>query len=560
MPKSALSAAQPLASGVIVLVPERRPRVFFYTTNADKYLQARYVFAQYGYILEHHQRHMQPYAEEYALGKENLLAKAADSVRTLLGRHILFFLEDTSLRIEALSTSVADVPGLEVKEWFAGTSFQQLDSMLHARGNNRRAVIKSDIALSLPGKTTPVYFSGETLGTVAPTPPTFQRSRIHPWLSPTTFDGWFIPDGSRRRLGEMTADESLRVHFRARALIKLLERLDEYTAVLNLQPPAYNLRRGAPTAPQLTLFRDPRRHVIVVGPRAAGKTTFGDYVASSSDISHLEASRVIRTLFREQGGDRVDLDTFAESLHKQEGQDLVAHVLVQQYGLAELKDAVVTGLRKFEELDYLEQLGTRPAIIYVTASRRTRYERYVARKREDTAVSFDAFISTPDEDEFFRFASEYSDIVIENEGTIEDYLRQIDYVMNGCEGERPLGVTIQPGRAARAERDQLYRCLSILHHRGAELTNRQISDITAATGRPIATRNVNKVLGGAPLFCTQIRRAGQEITNDLTERGRCYVRLVDAYIARPVMAAFGSLLRPRDTSREFISQKGAAGA
>lgn len=546
MPKIWSSPKPPLPGGVIVLVPERRPRVFFYTSNADKYLQARYVFAQYGYILEHYESHTQPYAEEYAQGKEYLLAKAVDTVRNLVGRQTLFFLEDTSLRIEALSSADVDVPGLSVKEWFVETSFEQLDAMLRAKGDNRRAIIKSGIALSLPGKTTPVYFNGETAGTVALSPPGFERSRIHPWLSPTTFDGWFVPDGNQRRLGEMKADESQRLHFRARALIKLLERLGEYTAVLNLQPPAYVVRRSTPTVPQLPLFRDPRRHVVVVGPRAAGKSTFGDYVASDKHIPHREASLVIRALFRDQATDDVDLGRFAENLHIQQGQDVVAHVLVHQYGLGELRDAVVTGLRKFEELDYLEGLSSRPTVIFVTASRRTRFERYVARRREDKLVGYEDFVSTSDEEEFFKFVSEYADVIIENEGTLPDYFRQIDYVMNGCDGERPRGVTIQQGRPVRADRDQLYRCLAILHRHGGGLTNRQISDITAATGRRIATRNVNKVLGGAPSFCTQVRRAGQEIENVPTERGKCYVRLVDAYIARPVMAAFGSMRANRE--------------
>ena len=523
-------------TGPIVLVPEKRPRVFFYTTNTDKYLQARYVFAQHGYILEHFQSYMEPYDEEYERGKEYLLAKAVEAVRGLVGRQTLFFIEDTSLRIEALSTPTIDVPGLRVKEWFAETTFPQLDAILSASGD-RRGVIKSGVALSLPGKAAPIYFTGSTAGCVAATPPAFERSEIYPWLSPANFDGWFIPEGSECRLGEMTVDESLRMHFRTRALSDLLERLGEYTAVLNLQPAAYVVRRTAPALPQLPLFRDLRRHVVVVGPRAAGKSTFGDFVAASRGIAHMEASRVIRSLFRDQAPDGFELSDFAEALHAQQGQDVVAHVLVNQNGLADEQEAVVTGFRKFEELDYLERFA-RPVVVCLEASRRTRYERYVARRREAKLVSFDEFQSTTEEEEFFRFARAYGDIILENEGTMKDYQQQISYIMNGCQGERPRGVTIQSGRAARAERDQLYRCLALLQRSGVKLSNRQISNLTIDTGRRIATRNVNEVLGGEPTFCTQVRRAGQEIENEITERGRCYVRLVEAYTARPVLAAF----------------------
>jgi len=544
----------PTPTGPIVLVPERRPRVFFYTTNTDKYLQARYVFAQHGYILEHFQTYMEPYAEEYGRDKEYLLIKAVEAVRALVGRQMLFFIEDTSLRIEALSTK-ADFPGLQVKEWFAETSFEQLDAILSVSGD-RRAVIKSGIALSLPGKAAPIQFSGSTSGSVATTPPAFERNDIYPWLSPASFDGWFIPEDGRCRLGEMTVEESLRVHFRTRALSTLLERLGEYTAVLNLQTAGYVVRRTAQALPQLPLFRDLRRHVVVVGPRAAGKSTFGDYVATSRGITHMEASRVIRSLFRDQAPDGFELGDFAEALHAQHGQDVVAHVLVNQNGLADEQEAVVTGFRKFEELDYLERFA-RPVVVCLEASRRTRYERYVARRREAKLLPFEEFRSTAEEEGFFRFARAYADIILENEGTMKDYQQQISYIMNGCHGERPRGVTIQPGRAARAERDQLYRCLALLHRGGVKLSNRAISDLTIDTGRRIATRNVNEVLGGAPAFCTQVRRAGQEIENEITERGRCYVRLVEAYTARPVLAAFEVMRRGQERLGRGQTREGA---
>ncbi len=49
-------------------------------------------------------------------------------------------------------------------------------------------------------------------------------------VAPDNFNGWFIPDGSQRRLGEMDFEESLDFDFRVKALSAVADRLEEYTA------------------------------------------------------------------------------------------------------------------------------------------------------------------------------------------------------------------------------------------------------------------------------------------------------------------------------------------
>src|ERR1700741_3565274 len=215
---------------------DRRPEVHFYTSNIDKFLQARAVFEKCGLILKHFSTKTEPYQEEYSAGKLELLRSAITQVRKTVGANFIFFVEDTSIRVDALSSSDADVPGLAAKEWFGETPFSELDMQLRLRGNNRRVMVKSDIALHVPGLSRPLYFHGDTSGVVADSPPTFAASKAPPWLTPHTFNGWFIPDGAKKRLGEMSFEESLRYDFRIEALVSLLRRLEEFTAVLNLSP------------------------------------------------------------------------------------------------------------------------------------------------------------------------------------------------------------------------------------------------------------------------------------------------------------------------------------
>ena len=54
------------------------------------------------------------------------LQKAIGQIENSFGLRSIFFVEDTSVRIEALSTDSAEYPGLRVKEWFKQVSFQEL--------------------------------------------------------------------------------------------------------------------------------------------------------------------------------------------------------------------------------------------------------------------------------------------------------------------------------------------------------------------------------------------------------------------------------------------------
>ncbi|MGY4414904.1 inosine/xanthosine triphosphate pyrophosphatase family protein [Bradyrhizobium sp. LB7.1] len=116
---------------------------------------------------------------------------------------------------------------MAVKEWFSSASFEALDRELREKGNNRRVIVKSDIALYLPALSRKVFFHGETDGAIATSPPEFSPSAQYPWLTPDTFNGWFIPQGATKRLGEMEFEESLTFDFRAKSLSALVSRLEE---------------------------------------------------------------------------------------------------------------------------------------------------------------------------------------------------------------------------------------------------------------------------------------------------------------------------------------------
>ena len=150
----------------IFLAKDKQLQVFFYTSNLAKYFQARLVFERAGLLLRHFRSATEPYYEDYAGTKRQLLAKAIREILSNVGAGSIFFVEDTSLRIESFSTEDRDILGVQVKEWFASTNFSAVDHLLKARGEiTVRATIKSDIGLHNPPGLWPPHFFLE--GTVS---------------------------------------------------------------------------------------------------------------------------------------------------------------------------------------------------------------------------------------------------------------------------------------------------------------------------------------------------------------------------------------------------------
>jgi len=508
--------------------------VHFYTSNIDKFLQARLLFERSGIVLRHFRAHTEPYSENYSLGKDGLLRKAIDEVAQRVSAETLFFVEDTSLRIEALSRGNDDLPGLTVKEWFPQTTFQDLDALLLSEGNDRRAVIKSDIALHVPGLARPLYFHGETLGVVADSRSDQKSSRRYPWLAPDTFNGWFVPDGAVRRLSDMDFEMSLEYDFRAKALEALIDRLEEFAAVLNLPAPAYRRRPSPRDSSQVPLFPGRRQPIVAIGRTCAGKTTLAEYAVLELNFRHIEASGIIRLFQDEAGGDggQNALDS-AQQLLEERGPDFVARQILRFYEPVLRDGAIVTGFRTIEELLTICEALEGAVVVWVEASERTRFERHLARGRYGDATTIEAFRNL-DEGQMslglLRAAQDLADLVLMNEDSLEDYHDRVRQLLSGSSLSDLTGVRRLPTFAKRRARSQLYRCLKILSTEPA-LTSHEISERTGMESlenqTKIATRNVNQVLKQYPELARRREPPGEEIMYEILPSGRAYVRFLE---------------------------------
>lgn len=515
---------------------QRSLRPYFYTTNVDKYLQARSVFRQFQLPLHHLRRSERPYDEDYSRGTEGLLEAAVRELVRQRGDSTLLFIEDTSLRIEALSSGTSDFPGLKVKEWFSTARFNDVDAALRRRGNDRRVVVKSDIALHVPGLQRPVFFHGEVSGTIAEQLPPAHQDERYPWLTTGTFNGWFVPVGCDRTLAELPYEQSLQHDFRARALTKLAQRLQEYTAIINSPAPQRTYRRvpvKRPGEKGMRLFGQIAAPFIVVGYSCAGKTTFGEYVASNYAGLTIEASDALREGIRiPRQSDTLDSPfSYAKEAMAQLGSDVVARYILE----VELRGHgdepfVVTGFRTLEELLTLKEAIPHTRLVWIEAPSRQRFERHLQRKRADSLSDYEAFDRRDEAQSSFGLlpvGEELADIVVENIYELEHYYRQVESVVAIDAASSVQGVHDRSHHTMELGSHQLYKCLISLREAGRPLTTDEIERLSGEHGVTVRHNNANKVLKAHAVLADRLEVGSDRIRYRITSAGQAYLRLLE---------------------------------
>jgi len=512
---------------------EKRPRVYFYTTSTEKYLQARFVFGRCGLPLLQFRSKSDPYNEAESKGTEALLTAALDEVRGTIGDQFLFFVEDTSVIIDGLSTAKESVPGLYVKEWFAQTSFADLDEALVKSGNNRSARVRSDIALHVPGLERPVFFHGETEGTIAEVVPDFASNAQHPWLSNDSFSAWFVPTGQTSRLGEMAIEESIGFDFRAKSLIQLLDRLEEFAASLNLPSGGYQRRPRPSQLVHPQLFSADRPSFLVIGPTCAGKTTFAERAEGDHGLTHVEASSIVRSLDKRRAGETPAV--FAQRVLDEMGADVVARRILEWFEeVEEGQGFVISGFRTIEEILTLRERLPDIRVVLIEASARIRLERYLKRQRDDGPISLEDLDEMDGEQASFGLlsvASQVPDLRLRNEESIEDYLAMVDAVVAGNRPERLSGVSTGPSRASSVERGQLERCARLLRAAGRPLSTDEIEERSADGGSRIRHNNANKVLKHYPALIDRLEGGSGRLRYQIRPAGQAYLRYLDEFVS-----------------------------
>jgi inosine/xanthosine triphosphate pyrophosphatase family protein/dephospho-CoA kinase len=382
-------------------------KLLFLTSNRTKLQHARYLCRNYDLRIVEKSNYGVAYEEPRTPDRDKLFKESIEDAKERLFKKIknkamvltkdiplmlnkLFFLEDTSVKIHALSTDSNEVPGTEIKFWMKEHNFAYVDKLLKEYRNDRRVTIRSDILLYLPHHLREEknkdykQFTSEKHGTIAEKEYIFKTNELYPWLDNQSFNKWFVPDGCSLPISMLSEKEASKHDFRAGAFKAMLDFLEkEYVISKKVN------KEKKMTQEVLSLFDTPA--FLVCGLPCAGKTTLGEFLSNKHGYYHIEASDFMYLSYYERHGinSTVQVPDFAEKVLKETPAIVVDQVLAH---LTEIKDYlfIITGFRSPEELGiFIKRYRGLNTVcpVYIEADPKKRYQRNLDRGREGDICS-----------------------------------------------------------------------------------------------------------------------------------------------------------------------------
>lgn len=342
-------------------------------------------------------------------------------------QHRIFFIEDTSVVVEALSVT-SEYPGVDIKYWMRDNDFSSVDKLLKKKKNNRRVSVRSDIVLYLPpalrekGSEGEVYkvFTGKSEGAITEVEQEFDVNSLYPWLDNKTFNKWFVPEGEVEVISRLPIEFALKYDFRKKAIDKMLRFLEGKNIVR---------RKGFVPVQipysQIELF--PSFDFIFCGPTCSGKTVLAFFISRKFGYLHIEASDFMKKIFYERHGldSSLDIHDFAkEALNLDPG--VIANQVADYILTNQPYRFVVTGFRSAEEIEILQTRLNREDIklIYIDSPVDVRFLRNQVRDRSDRTDDYDDFVRRNEVQDSMGLSSiqEISE-VMDNNTSLFSYLR-----------------------------------------------------------------------------------------------------------------------------------------
>jgi len=419
-----LSCIESRAGGYVV-------ELNFITTSKIKLAHAAYLCRDYAVAIRKQRHYGKGYEEPRILDREVLLSQSMEDALARWVKNVsnpgekLFFIEDTSVVIHALSEEEREVPGVDVKFWMQEHDFAAVDCLLKQRGNDRRVTVRSDALLSLTKEMTEkvgqktMRFSSQSHGYIVDHEFDFKANRVYPWLDNKTFNKWFVPDGCKVPISMLPVVEADLYDFRAGAFTDMLSFLEREGAIKRKEvAQAYAAGRqvGLPVGPLL---------FVICGPTCAGKTTLAEYLARNYGYYHVEASDFMYLSYYERFGvgSEVNIGEFAkEILH--ENPAIVSEQILQHLKQLNSSPVVISGFRAPEETEHFTEnyVGISGVeVITLDAPFDIRLERYLRRDRIENASpqAFDLDSKVQNEMGLVRLMEQFDGCLIINDASFD---------------------------------------------------------------------------------------------------------------------------------------------
>ncbi|KAF0223082.1 MAG: hypothetical protein FD176_2248 [Rhodospirillaceae bacterium] len=361
----------------------------FFTSNQTKLAHARYLAEGRRIRIKgfRQRTYHAGYNEPRLHSRDEILEQSYVSALAQIGKARLpaashaFILEDTSVRIDALSDETHEVPGVDIKYWMEERTFESVDALLKAAGNDRSASVRSDILLHIPGNFAKSWgveaeylvFTSKQRGSIIDREHIFDSNPVYPWLDNRSFNKWFVPAGCEVPLGALPITHADQVDFRRGAFEQLFDFLEA--------------RRYFPTPTiQLALQFDRKPNILLCGYTCSGKTTASQYLARRFGYLHIEASDFMHLSYYYRHGFRgpTPIGDFAERALAE--KPTIAAEKAIEYMLAYLTEPlVVSGFRVPTEVTFLDTTmsihGREFTHYFVEADEASRFARLRARAR-----------------------------------------------------------------------------------------------------------------------------------------------------------------------------------
>ena len=172
----------------------------------------------------------------------------------------------------------------------------------------------------------------------------------------------------------------------------------------------------------------------IAGNIGSGKGTIANYLVDKYKVQNLRYSSILQDiLFRlHLSFNRKNLATLGEVLRDVYGKDILSKVLFKDIKKSNGDIFVVEGIRKKEELDYFRK-NEDFIFLFIDVEIKIRHQRVSSRneKTDDCGKSFEEFMADHkraadlDMDKLKGDA----DFIIDNNGTLDETMAQIDVIM-----------------------------------------------------------------------------------------------------------------------------------
>ncbi len=174
----------------------------------------------------------------------------------------------------------------------------------------------------------------------------------------------------------------------------------------------------------------------LTGEMSSGKSTVAKYLIEEHKASSHRFSDVLRNvldvIYIEKS--RANLQKLSTNLRDLFGQDLLAKTITCEVEKDTHEVIVVDGVRREEDVKYLKEIpGFK--LMYIKVSLEARYKRLLEREEnsDDKGKTFEEFKKEQNQEaeEEIKGLEKKADIVIENEGTLDELKAKIDLHIRG---------------------------------------------------------------------------------------------------------------------------------